>query len=63
MSNKYNKHSDRSGWIDTADERPEWQQERGKRYGNRRKEVSRMKWEDRKRDRRKNKFNDYNEYD
>lgn len=29
-----------------------WQMERGERYGNRRKEVARLKWKERKRDRR-----------
>lgn len=55
MSNKYNKCSKRSGWIDTDEDRPLWQKDRGKRYGNNRRGKSKEKWLIRKRDRRTHK--------
>jgi len=52
MSNTYNKYSKRSGWIDCADSRPEWQRKRGKRYGNNRNLMSLDRWQERRRNRR-----------
>jgi hypothetical protein len=50
--NTYNKFSKRSDWGDGPDgDRPLWQQERGERYGNRRKEMSRLKWKERRQQR------------
>jgi len=46
--NKFNKESVRSGFINTSDQRPEWQQKRGIRYGNRRKEIAKLKVKNRR---------------
>lgn len=47
-SNKFSHN--RSGWIKFP-ERPEWQEERGERYGNNRKWKAREKWKNRKKER------------
>jgi hypothetical protein len=49
--NSYNKLSKRSDEAPFDWERPEWQRERGERYGNRRKEMSRLKWKERRQQR------------
>lgn len=46
-----------------GEERPEWQKQRGERYGNRRKEISRLKWKDRRRNKHKEKFQAFFETD
>lgn len=52
MSKSFNKFSKRSGWIDTHEDRPDWQRERGERHGNNRKWKAKEKWMARKKDRR-----------
>ncbi len=52
MSKNFNKFSKRSGWIDTDEDRPDWQKDRGERYGNNRKWKAKEKWLVRKKDRR-----------
>ena len=38
-----NKMSKRTGWIDSSEDRPEWQKERGERHGNNRKMYAKEK--------------------
>jgi hypothetical protein len=57
--NSHNKFSDRSDIAPHDADRPEWQQERGERYGNRRKEISRLKWKERRKQRLKEKNLDF----
>jgi hypothetical protein len=52
MSKKSNKFSKRSGWINVNDDRPDWQKDRGERYGNNRRWKAKEKWLARKKDRR-----------
>jgi hypothetical protein len=59
IMNSRNKFSDRSDTAPHDADRPEWQQERGERYGNRRKEISRLKWKDRRKQRLKEKNLDF----
>ena len=40
----------------TVEDRPKWQQGRGPRYGNRRKELARLKVEERKKTKKRDKF-------
>lgn len=50
--NRYSsRFSKRSGMIDISLERPLWQQKRGKRYGNNRKQNAYLKWKWRKQQR------------
>ena len=55
--NRLNKFSIRSGWIDTNEDRPKWQKDRGARYGNNRKYMAKLKWKQRKKQRRINNEN------
>jgi hypothetical protein len=43
MTNRPNKFSKRSGWIDTNEDGPDWQKERGERHGNNRKSKAKDK--------------------
>lgn len=46
-----------SNFVQDAEyDRPEWQQERGERHGNNRKWKAKEKWIERKRDRKRNRF-------
>lgn len=55
MSTKYNKCSKRSGFIDTNEDRPFWQKDRGERHGNNRRWKSKEKWSSRKLSRKREK--------
>ena len=57
--NSRNKFSKRSDVAPPDADRPEWQRERGERYGNRRKEISRLKWKERRKQRLKEKRLDF----
>ncbi len=57
--NSFNKFSNRSDISSPDEDRPHWQRDRGERYGNRRKEMSRLKWKDRRKQRLKEKGLDF----